>query len=418
MKIPLDVDRNIYPSEPPRLSGGPWRANAKGVCAEFYPDRVRIFIKEGPSQWENFRAGDVAVTFGLPDDTAGITVDANVITYSYGDVQIRFEVLLDCIRRTVIVQRPSALAHLADYLQFSTDMPGLSHRHRNGQHIEISRRGKICLHIKTFRAWDNTRIPAVRPCSGGFCSQAKRLGCAGCGDWGGGGCPRTDERRVYYRSAQFNMEELSLQDGILRLCVAESWLNNPARVFPLFINDDITPSAGSLTGAGGWATNTANLVDGDPSTHAGTTCVDPVDPDYANNYVTIDLGTTYRIDWFTVENDAGLCSTALNTGGGDWFQYRLQYRDNGSYVSFSPECVISVPDATTPNTYFQTQRTSNDVSGQGVQTRYLRLAVGGEKVVGAWGNYGQNNLTGEIEIWGTYIPRSPMALFGNGMAIF
>ena len=369
VQIKLDANRNIYDS---LATGWQYEANARTMTAYFnrgtgvdWRPCVAIHANPAPPTWGGCYTSGHSITLTLPGTPVCI-IDGNKAIYDYGGIEIHFEVLLDRIHRSIVIRDQSALDKLDASLVATLTTDNLTSEYIDASLIEFKLGDEVLLRLSTTRMQDSAQEPLLYAhcpeSPGQLClTQCRSEQC-------GHSCETCEwnKLRARNRPPETRAETVTLVGDILTLGVDKEWITASGRVFPILINDDVTPVAGSLTGFGGWATNTGNLVDGDPATHAGTTCITTVDPLYANNYVNIDLGKAYRIDHFCVENDAGLCSTPLDTGSGDWYCYRLTYRDNGSYVAFSPECVICVPDATSPNSYFQTERTSNDISGQGV----------------------------------------------------
>jgi hypothetical protein len=360
-KINIDVDRNIYPSTNPDYE---YQANAKklsvyfnriggdlGICVCQNPD---------PEYWSDVTQRTNTWAFLDLPEGANITIDGNEIIYDYGEISIRFDVLLDQLRRTIIVESLTGANIVDQYLSYAAIMGSkIVPAYQDNKNLYLYADGSVEMKIVTYKMRDSAQIQYMRPCHN--CGNDHVCGSVSIGDTVCSGdhsnCPRG--REPEYRPAESASELVTLIDGRLTLTVDSDWLKSSDRVYPVYINDDITSAVQSYTGYGYFAIDTVNLFDGSNSTFAGGGCDHNIRP--GTDYIDIELDGEYNIESFDIRT-YDICETAQTS------TVELLY-DNSGYQSFSPVCQVSA------DLVDNTEYLSNNVSGQSISTTKVRIAA-------------------------------------------
>jgi hypothetical protein len=411
-KIQLDVDRNIYQSKNASFQ---FQANAKKLSAYFNRKRLDgtwdlgVWVCSNPDgpYWKDHNPRDNTYMFLDVPEGAKQEIDGNTITYDYGEIAIKFDVLMDIVRRTVIVKSRKGLDVLDQFLKYNATFSKIAPSVVNDKHYELKDNDVVELRVKTNKMTDSNSLTWVEKCkmekklcnTGEGYKDAKEH-CASC----------THECAAFVSESTAEYDKNALDDKALVLLPDTEWLNDVRRVFPIFINDDITPASTSITGYGNYATNTANIFDGNNGTYGGTACSGSVvhdEGDGFQHYLDIDLGDTYVIEGFDWRA-YNICG--INYG---WDTYPNQYWRNillhdddedDTYDEFSPRCLTTnEDDEVSPQNYYEGNTiSSNDVSSQNVSARYIRLWTAGTKT--GWassGLYGSRMQVSEITIYGS-----------------
>ena len=351
-KIQLDVDRNIYPSKDPEFE---YQANCKTGSVYFNRTNGDLGFYFCPNldkaDWSSIKRMEGTWHSILPYNVvlpvAPIyEVDGNKITYTYpgGKIQLQISVEIDGVRRLIILKEGLAVQALD--LHFAYEKPvGFTKEQTVKKVIIKDSTGKVNTEIRTIRAWDSAQ---VLPC----CSSSHLCGKAGennCSKICSKNCPRKDVRLC---PMQYPNEDLEVYSDSVKLLINSDWLNSPDRVFPIYINDEITGWQGGASIAlagkfdGGNASST--LYDGTKTANSGVggDCgvgdTAYIAQTYGTDCIDLDLGGSYTVEdvkvWVTMAGD-----TEYDVG------IKLQYDDVGWNDFGSGEhldvgaCSVSVP---------------------------------------------------------------------------
>jgi len=319
-----------------------------------------------------------------------VEVVGNIIKYNYTDISTQFKVGVDKIRKTIIVHNSNAVPFLDKYLQSNTTFAKVLPVVISKKHIELVDGNNTELRLTTRTMWDSASIPTFRPCMGcencRICDAVNKSGleeyrefheapinCSGYEIEGECPNPHREGEGITYEHAKCSTEEISIQDGVLELKVDWDWVQDPSRVFPIHINDNVECGYDSYVGHGYFdedgagvskvpsdgAAEEDDMFDGNTATGMAGVCDHVVAA--GTDYIDITLDNTYTIQLFKVYTGSIGCGSRT---------YKLLYKNNGGYSQFNPECVITITeDPDTQNQWL----TSNDVSGQAQAVSQVRI---------------------------------------------
>ena len=91
-------------------------------------------------------------------------MEGNQAVYRYGGGRVSFEVRLDCLRRTIIVEDRASLAGLRPCLPAGVDALGLDVQVGDARRLALMRQGETVLWIETYRVWGDRVVATDYPC--------------------------------------------------------------------------------------------------------------------------------------------------------------------------------------------------------------------------------------------------------------
>jgi len=339
-KIQLDVDRNIYPSKDPEYE---YQANCKSGSV-FFNRTIDgrpgfLFCSNDRTEWNEIKKTEGIFFDVIPHNVVlpnppGHRVTGNTIRYVYpgGNIEIDLTVGIDGVRRTIILNKSMAVMGLNTRFGFEKP-PGFSHVQKSKKLEFKDSGGVINAEVKTIRAWDSAQILSC--CHlGRLCQGASRFGCKKFCP-ASGKCPKSTPS---LSPSQLPNEDLIGYDDSLEIKVALNWLISPDRIFPVFINDEITSwqNVGSITLAGKFdGGNASSTLYDSTTTHENGVGGDCAIGDtasiakvYDTDTIDLDLGASYNVDQIKV----WVSGTA--PVGGSSVKIKVQYWTGSAWVDF------------------------------------------------------------------------------------
>lgn len=391
-KIQLDVDRKIYPSKNTNYQ---YQANAKKLSVFFNKKTVRgwepgiwVCANHNSKEWWDINTKETSLYQKLPT-TDKIIINGEHISYDYEDIEIRFYIGLDLLNRSIIIKNKDGINKLSQYIEFLTELTNLNCEIQDNKELHFKKNGQIELKNKVkLKARDSAKHLVLPPCRNKqnltgaqldkLCPEAKKANCKGCQQDTVNCCPIG--RKTYYVPSVAEIEEIIYQDGKIKLFIENEWLNDPKRVFPIVIHDDITPEAGSITGTGkfddgdaGNAFSYAAILDDDDDTFAGGQCsgngntsqIDISAEGIADHNIELDLGAVYTVESFVVRYMACRTPNCPNK----LYDVKVQYKDGENWTDFGGNYLYewSGPPEDT------IQQQTYDVTDTSV--RYVRIGI-------------------------------------------
>jgi hypothetical protein len=272
-------------------------------------------------------------------------IEGDIAIYDYGDIDVWIRCRLEQIRRTIVIKSAQGLVQADLYMRTTLEKSNLSDSSLSAKHVGFMKDGIPQLYIKTREARDSAQLPFYPPCmgteydaaNGWICKPGRDAGCKGCSAIP---CQCPGHRELHYRPNRIATETISISNDELVLGIPADWLDSAERVFPVYINDDITPGSGSITlggkMSGGGSCSAADCVDGDVSTYVGGYCgggcsQGAFEISFGTDYIEFDLGGTYTVtdvEWRNANIAAWGCCPSM--------YYKWEYYD-GSWHDFVSE---------------------------------------------------------------------------------
>lgn len=352
-KIQIDVNRDIVPSQNPDFQ---YQANAKTMSVYFNDIRptsvisatVRapgdlglwICANPDPEYWKEFNPRDNTYAFFDVPEGADVTVVDNVITYTYPKdfIEIQFTVGLDCIFHQINVLDKAGLINLAKYCEHDTELSQIISSISDTKEIRFTKDPTDGIKIITRRLWDSAENPYFPPCQMGdgshLCGKADELNCKGCSSLPCANCKK-EGQIAKTKPAETEKEYLVFTNDKLTFQPDNTWLNDPARIFPIYINAEITPGGVSSTALAGkfdGGNAAATLYDGTTTAESGVggSCGAGDDAVIATAYdtdtIAVTLDDSYAVDQIKVWTN-GSCP------GTGWF-LKVEYWTGSAWSDF------------------------------------------------------------------------------------
>jgi len=356
-KIQLDVDRTIVPSSNPDFQ---YQANAKTMSIYFNdirpPETVSstarapgdlglwICANPDPEYWNEFNPRENTYAFFDVPEASDVTVNGNEIVYAYPKdfIEIHFTVGLDCIHHQVHVLAKDGLLNLSKYCEHNAELSQVSSSIVDVKQVDFSKTADDGIKIRTHKIWDSSQNEYFPPCQMGdgsrLCNKAGELSCKGCVALPCDTCPKEQQtigQVLKYRPVETDAEYLSFSNDKLSFQPDSTWLNASERVFPIFINAEITPSGVSSTALAGkfdGGNAAATLYDGTTTTQTGVggSCsagdTANVATAYDTDTIDITLDGSYDVDQIKIwANGSG------NVSG--WY-VKVQYWTGSAWQDF------------------------------------------------------------------------------------
>jgi len=378
-KIQIDVDRNIYPSQDPQFE---YQANAKMLSVYFNQKKetdkawtlgIWVCANPDPKDWRSHHKTDTYAFFDLAE-TDNYTVKDNIITYHYDDIDIQFEVLLDRVQRTIIVKSDQAVDNLADYLTYNALFNNLSPKTIDSRQLGLDDGNNTGLYVQSMKMRDSSRTKTK------IFRRSKK-----------------NKEKYAYITAQNQKEDVHLNNNILELKVDWDWLRDEDRVFPIYINDEITSwqGASSITLAGKFdgGNPSSTLYDSSKSEFNGVggRCdigdMAEVDGSYDVDMIDLDLGSSYIVDRIVVDSNGADYI-------GKYFFVKVQYWNGSGWVDFGGTDEIPKGDGCGVYTHDFSSITARN-------TTKVRINV--RATFDVW-----NCFINEIEVYGTLEAPTPL----------